>query len=94
MELEHRFFATYREAVGQKTISRTYEGDKVTVGEVLGELEAEFDDLEGRILDEEGEILDMLSIIKNGREVAHLDGTETILEDGDALSVFPPVAGG
>jgi molybdopterin synthase sulfur carrier subunit len=26
--------------------------------------------------------------------VTHMDGGETLLEDGDSLSVFPPVAGG
>lgn len=94
MELELRFFATFREAVGQKTIHRKYDDDAVTVGEVLRQLEAEFDGLEGDILDDEGDIQDMLTILKNGREVVHLDGTDTVLEDGDALSVFPPVAGG
>lgn len=89
-----RFFATFRAAVGQKTIHREYEGDSITVGEVLERLEAEFDGLEGDILDDEGEIRPMLTILKNGREVVHLEGTATVLEDGDELSVFPPVAGG
>lgn len=93
MELELRFFATFREAVGQKTITREYEGDKITVGEALSRLEAEFDGLEGALL-ADGEIQEMLSILKNGRGVVHMDGTETGLEDGDTLSVFPPVAGG
>jgi molybdopterin synthase sulfur carrier subunit len=35
-----------------------------------------------------------LTILKNGREVVHIEGTETELDDGDRLSVFPPVAGG
>ncbi len=94
MELELRFFATFREAVGQKTIGREYQGDAVTVGEVLQGLEAEFDGLEGQLLDDEGGIRDMLSILRDGREVVHLEGTDTLLEDGDTLSVFPPVAGG
>ena len=94
MELELRFFATYREAVGRKTIEREYEGSSITVGEVLRGLEAEFDGLEGLLLDDEGEILDMLTILRNGREVVHLEGTATVLEEGDTLSVFPPVAGG
>jgi molybdopterin synthase sulfur carrier subunit len=94
MELELRFFATYREAVGQKTIFREFEGGSATVGEVLRRIEAEFDGLEGQILDDDGDILDMLTILRNGREVDHLDGTNTLLEDEDALSMFPPVAGG
>jgi molybdopterin synthase sulfur carrier subunit len=33
-------------------------------------------------------------VLKNGREVLHLDGLDTPLDDGDRVSVFPPVAGG
>lgn len=93
MELELRFFATFREAVGQKTITREYETDELTVGEVLAQLESEFDGLEGTLLSD-GEIREMLSILKNGQGVVHMDGADTLLSDGDTLSVFPPVAGG
>ena len=93
MELELRFFATFREAVGQKTLTREYDSDEMTVRDVLQELEAEYDDLAGAIL-EDGEIQDMLTVLKNGRGVAHGDGADTVLEDGDTLAVFPPVAGG
>lgn len=91
--LELRFFATFREAVGRKSIERDFAGS-VTVGEVLSELEAEFPELAGELLDDEGSIRPQLSVLQNGRQVIHLDGTETPLDDGDQLSVFPPVAGG
>lgn len=92
MELELRFFATFREAVGQKSIYRTYD-ESVTVEDVLTDLEAEYDGLEGELI-EDGEIRDMLTVLKNGRQVVHLAGLDTVLEDDDALSIFPPVAGG
>jgi molybdopterin synthase sulfur carrier subunit len=93
MDIELRFFATYREAVGRKTLSRAYD-EGVTVGEVLAALEAEFDGLEAELLDDAGDIRPQLSVLKNGREVLHMEGTATGLDDGDTLSVFPPVAGG
>jgi molybdopterin synthase sulfur carrier subunit len=93
MELELKFFATFRAAVGQKTVHQEFD-DGATVGEVLASLESEYDDLEGNLLADDGDIRDMLSILKNGREVVHLEGTDTVMEDGDTLSVFPPVAGG
>jgi molybdopterin synthase sulfur carrier subunit len=93
MEIELRFFATFRAAVGSKTISRTFDDD-ADVGTVLRALEAEFDGLEGEILDDAGELLPQLSVLKNGREVVHMEGLTTTLADGDAVSVFPPVAGG
>ena len=92
MELELRFFATFRATVGQKTIEREFP-DGATVGEILTALEGEFEGLSGELV-EDGEIRDQLSVLKNGREVLHMEGVDTVMEDGDRLSVFPPVAGG
>lgn len=93
MQLELRFFATFRADVGQKTVEREYP-DGSTVGDVLAALEEEYEGLQGALLDEDGEIREQLSVLRNGREVVHLEGAETPLSDGDTLSVFPPVAGG
>mgnify|MGYP000406884101 FL=1 len=93
MDLELRFFATFREAVGQKTLEREFE-DGATVGEVLLTLESAYGGLEGKLIDDQGDLQPNLNILKNGREVLHMEGTETVMEDGDTLSVFPPVAGG
>lgn len=92
MELDLRFFANFREAVGQKERSRRVDDD-ATVGDVLESLEAEYDGLDGQLL-EDGEIRPQLSVLKNGRDVVHMAGAGTELEEGDLLSVFPPVAGG
>ncbi|MFC4550150.1 MULTISPECIES: ubiquitin-like small modifier protein 1 [Halorussus] len=89
MNLELRFFATFREAVGQKTLEREF-GDDDTVGDVLNSLVEEYD----LDLFEDGDIRSQVSVMKNGKDVYHLDGQDTALEDGDTLSVFPPVAGG
>jgi molybdopterin synthase sulfur carrier subunit len=93
MELELRTFATFRDAVGQKEVDLECDGDEVTVGDVLSSLEAEYEGLDGQLL-EDDDIRPQLSVLKNGREVLHIDGPETALEDGDELSLFPPVAGG
>ncbi|WP_227374460.1 ubiquitin-like small modifier protein 1 [Haladaptatus halobius] len=89
MELILRFFANFREAVGQKTLEREYPDD-ATVGEVLESLTEEY----GLDLFEDGEMRPQLSIMRNGKDVVHIDGRETSLSDGDRLSIFPPVAGG
>lgn len=91
--LELKFFANFRTAVGQKLIEREFDAGS-TVGDVLAGIESEFPELAGDILDEEGAIKPQLSVLKNGREVIHIDGTATTLESGDTLSIFPPVAGG
>lgn len=90
MQIELRFFANFREAVGQKTIERDYE-DGLQAGDVLRSLSEEFTEMD---LFEDGELREYLTILRNGTDIAHLDGQATPLEDGDELSVFPPVAGG
>jgi molybdopterin synthase sulfur carrier subunit len=92
MNVELRFFATFREAVGTKVVEREYD-EETTVGEVLRELETEYDGLAGQLV-ENGGLRPHINVLKSGREVLHLDGMETELEDGDQLSIFPPVAGG
>lgn len=93
MNLELRFFATFRDAVGQKIVHREFPDD-ATAGDVLADLEADYADLEGAFFDDQGELRTMISILKNGKDIIHMDGVDTSLADGDALSIFPPVAGG
>jgi len=92
MELELRFFATFREAVGGKTLAYEVD-DGATVGDALRALESEYDGLAGNLI-VDGELAPQINVLKNGREVLHLDGLDTELSDGDRVSIFPPVAGG
>lgn len=92
MRLTLKFFATFREAVGSKTIEREFE-DEATVGAILAALESEFEGLSGRLLDD-GDLKPQINVLLEGREVLHMDGVDTVATDGDTLSIFPPVAGG
>jgi molybdopterin synthase sulfur carrier subunit len=92
MELELRFFATFREAVGQKTLREEYDSEAITVGELARQLETEYPDIE--LFEEDDTLRGFITVMKNGREITYMDGLDTELEDGDTLSVFPPVAGG
>ncbi len=89
MELTLRFFANFREDVGQKTLEREFP-DGSTVGEVLESLREEY----GLDVLEDGDLRPHITIMRNGKDVVHIDGRETSLADDDTLSIFPPVAGG
>ncbi|AKH98428.1 ubiquitin-like small modifier protein 1 [Halanaeroarchaeum sulfurireducens] len=92
MNVELRLFATFREVVGRKTVDREVPAD-ATIETVLRDLESEYPDFEGAFV-EDGAIPSQVNVLKNGRAVVHLEGLETPVEDGDAIAIFPPVAGG
>lgn len=91
-ELDLRFFATFREAVGRKHVAYAFDGERVRLGDVIDELEATYPELD--VLDDDGEVHRFVRILRNGQAVEHLDGLETEAADGDRVSIFPPVAGG
>jgi len=92
MPVELRYFASVREAVGQRTETRDLPAG-TTVRDVLAALEDEHPDLDGRLLDDEG-VADSVTVLRNGTHVTHLDGVDTAVADGDRLAVTPPVTGG
>ncbi len=47
-----------------------------------------------KLLEESEELKRGVIILKNGVNVLHLQGLDTVIEPGDTLSVFPPGAGG
>ncbi|MBX0322190.1 MoaD/ThiS family protein [Halomicroarcula sp. F13] len=91
MEIELRFFANFRATVGQKILHREFD-DGARAGDVLRELSDEYPEMD--LFESEGTLRQYLTILRNGQDIEHLDGLETTVEDGDELSVFPPVAGG
>jgi molybdopterin synthase sulfur carrier subunit len=92
VHVELKFFATFREAVGSKLVDREFD-DGATVGEVLRVLEDEYEGLAGELLDD-GDLRPQINVLRNGREVLHQQGVDTVVEDGDTVALFPPVAGG
>lgn len=85
-----RFFANFRDAVGQKTIVWEFEG--ATVGDLLRDLAGEYPEMD--LFEDDGGLRDVLTVVKDGKDITHQEGLDTPLEDGDTISVFPPVAGG
>jgi molybdopterin synthase sulfur carrier subunit len=91
--MQIRLFATLRHTAGTASVEVPQaEGD--TVGAMLVRLVDIHPELGPAILDEGGQLAGHIRVIVNGREVRHLAGLDTPVQDGDQISIFPPVGGG
>lgn len=68
------------------------DGDNI-VG-LLDSLEAKFSGIKGRLCDDSGELRRFVNFYVNSEDIRFLDGKETVLKDGDEVSIVPAVAGG
>lgn len=68
--------------------------DATTVAEAIDSLDSEHEGIKDRICDETGDLRYFVNVYLNGEDVRFLDGTNTIVNAGDELSIVPAVAGG
>ena len=88
-----RVYGTLRQLVGTWDVHvEGAAGD--TVREVVHRLVAAFPGLEERVLDDQGRLRPAVNIFVRGRSIRFIDGLDTVLQEGEDLALFPPVAGG
>jgi molybdopterin synthase sulfur carrier subunit len=96
MPVTVRGYLTYKEIIGEQSIP-IGDGETLTLLGLLTRLETQIgNQLIDPILDPEtGLPGDHVAIILNGRSYRNLpEGLDTLLQEGDEVSVFPPMAGG
>ena len=83
------------------TILRTYTGGESEVtaeggklSEVLDDLDAKYEGIKGRILDDTGELRRFVNVYVGNDDVRFLENLDTATPDGTQISVIPAVAGG
>jgi len=91
--MEWKLFADLAEVGGDRRISVDVDAG-ATVGEALDALLADRPALRDRVLNDDGDVREHINVLRNGENVAHVDGLDTELEPGDELAMFPPVSGG
>jgi sulfur-carrier protein len=64
------------------------------VGEVVDDLERQFPGLRDRLCDETGDFRKFINVYVNQEDVRFLQGRESVLKDGDEVSIVPAIAGG
>jgi sulfur-carrier protein len=70
------------------------EVDGSTVQEVLDGLLDRYEDLRGRIYDEDGSLRRFVNVYLAGEDIRFLEGLSTPVSDGAELTILPAVAGG
>lgn len=80
-----RFFASLRQAAGCDSV----ESHATTVARAVHELEKQFS-----TRPDFQRLLGISNVILNGTNVIFLKGPRTKLQDGDELTLFPPLGGG
>jgi molybdopterin converting factor small subunit len=91
MTVEVRLPTLLREHAGGAA-SVTAEAD--TIGVLFAGLVETYPGLEGRLLDENGELHRFVNVYRNDDDIRYLERLDTTLGDGDVVSVLPAVAGG
>ena len=63
------------------------------VREVIDDLERNYPGIKDRLCDDKG-VRRFVNIYQNEEDIRFLDGLDTAVKDGDAISVVPAIAGG
>ncbi|MXV60565.1 MoaD family protein [Natronorubrum sp. JWXQ-INN-674] len=93
MHVTCTLYGPLRDAVGDKSLEREVPAD-ATVGDVFDDLADDYPNVRELVFDGDDEFSGSISVMRNGRNVAFEDGTETPVADGDTLSASPPAEGG
>lgn len=65
-----------------------------TVGEALGRLTNEFDELRKHLFTEDGKLRAFVNVYLNDEDIRYLAKENTPTKDGDTISIIPSIAGG
>ena len=84
-----KLFANLREQVGKAKI----EADASDLRELIDILTGKYNGL-GELIIKNGEIHPFIHVMVNGISVKDKDGLDTVLNEGDEITLFPPVSGG
>jgi molybdopterin synthase sulfur carrier subunit len=64
------------------------------VGEIIENLNSSYSGLKDRLCDDKGELRRFVNVYVNEEDIRFLKGKDTVLKDGDEVSIVPAIAGG
>ena len=65
-----------------------------TIGDAITDLESRYPGLQERLLDDDGQVRRFVNVYVNEEDIRFLQEKETLLKDGDEVSIIPAIAGG
>ena len=65
-----------------------------TIGDAIGELQGQFPGIRERLVDETGAVRRFVNVYVNEEDIRFLQNQQTVLKDGDEVSIIPAIAGG
>ena len=95
MQIQVKGYLTYRELVGTRNVEIS--AQPATLWDCLQVLEDEIGgDFRAKVLDVQcGGLQAHIALLLNGQHYRHLpEGLDTLVQEGDRLAIFPPIAGG
>lgn len=64
------------------------------VGDAINELQSRYPGIKERLLDESGAVRRFVNVYVNEEDIRFLQNKDTLLKDGDEISIIPAIAGG
>jgi len=65
-----------------------------SVSAAITDLETRYPGIKERLVDESGEVRRFVNVYVNEEDIRFLDNGETVLKNGDEISIIPAIAGG
>ncbi len=65
-----------------------------SIKEVIDNLETDYEGFKARLCDEKGQIRRFINFYLNDEDIRFKDNQETVVNDGDQISIVPAIAGG
>ena len=87
-----RAFASFREVLGGEMEMELRDGS--TVKDLLEALNAKNEDFGDVAFEASGNLRDHVFLMRNRARIDHREDLNIVLQEGDELAIFPPVAGG
>jgi MoaD family protein len=88
-----KLYAMLRDLAGGSTLDVAFTPGG-TVRDLVAAIAAACPPLGAKMLNGEGELSGLVSVLVEGRNVEWLDGMDTVIHAGDEIALIPPAAGG